>query len=646
MSSISGIQLARVSNLLVSNSTESQIQKNEQQLFAIENQLSTGKTVNVPSDNPASAAIILQLQKTMDVRSGYSTNLQAAHGQLAEVDSTLTDLTGLVQQAVSAASANVSSDVSPSQRASAATLVEGLSTQVLAIANKQFNGQYLFGGDKSVAAPFVSTSKGVQFVGSNSVLQNQVDNGTSLPISASAQNVFGALSSRVNGATNLTPSLQTTTLLSTLGGTSGNGVQLGSILLGNGIATRRVDLSNASNLGDVVNDINNANLGNITAQLSPAGNSVELVTSGSDNIAVQEVGGGTTAHDLGIFQGTGGGAGLPVVGTSLQPKVTLLTPLANLRNGTGIDTTHGMTITDGGQSATIDLSGATDVEDLLNAIKGSGIGVTAQINSAGNGIDLQNATQGAVMTVSENGGTTASDLGVRSFSPSTLLSQLNNGAGVRTVAGADFQITNSAGASFQVDLSSVQTTVQDVIDAINNAATTAGVTGVTAGFATTGNGITLSDTAGGGGVIAVTPLNFSNAAADLGLTPGAVGNTIAGTDVNGVSNPGIFSDLTALRKALQSNDQAGITAAGAGLQNDLTTVTNTHGAVGANLQQIGDQQAQMSTENVATQSLLSTLQDTDFATAVTQFQQMQNALQATLQTAARSLNLNLMNFLA
>jgi flagellar hook-associated protein 3 FlgL len=223
---------------------------------------------------------------------------------------------------------------------------------------------------------------------------------------------------------------------------------------------------------------------------------------------------------------------------------------------------------------------------------------------------------------------------------------LNNGAGVRTVTGADFQITNSAGASFQVDLSSAQTTVQDVINAINSAASAAGVSGVTAGFATTGNGITLTDTAGGSGTITVTPLNFSNAAADLGLTTDAVGNTITGTDVNGVSDPGLFSDLTALATALQSNDQAGITAAGAALQNDLTTITNTHGAVGANLQQITNQQSQMSGENVATQTLLSTLQDTDFTTAVTQFQQLQNALEASLETAAHSLNLNLMDFLS
>ncbi len=644
MSSISGVSIARVSDLMMTNTTSSQIEDNEQQLFTIENELSTGKMVNVPSDNPASAAIIMQLQNTMSQRTGYATNLSAAGSQLGEVDSQLTNLTSLVQQAVSS-TRRTSHPTSPPGSGPAPPP----SSRVFRLRCLRWPTHNLMASTSSAGtkrpAPFVSTSTGIQFVGSNTVPQNQIADGTSVAMSTSGQSVFGALSSTITGTADLTPTLQTSTLLSTVSGTTGNGVQLGSILLGNGTTTKLVDLSNASDVGDVINDINNAQLGNITAQLAPSGNAIKLVTSGSDNITVQEVGGGTTAHDLGIFQGTGSGAGASVVGASVQPQVTLLTPLADLRNGAGIDTTHGMTITNGGQSATIDLSRATDVEDLLNVINGAGIGVTAQINAAGNGIDIKNATQGAVMTVSENGGTTASDMGIRSFSPSTLLSELNNGAGVSTVAGADFQITNSTGTSFQVDLSSAQTTVQNVIDAINSAASAAGVSGVTAGFATTGNGITLTDSAGGGGSITVTPLNFSNAAADLGLSSDAVGNTIAGTDVNGVSDPGLFSDLTALQNALQNNDQAGITAAGAALQNDLTTITNTHGAVGSSLQQITNQQSQMSTENVATQSLLSTLQDTDFTTAITHFQQLQNAMEATLETASRSLNLNLMDFL-
>ena len=76
------------------------------------------------------------------------------------------------------------------------------------------------------------------------------------------------------------------------------------------------------------------------------------------------------------------------------------------------------------------------------------------------------------------------------------------------------------------------------------------------------SGIAITDTAGGPGTIALSALNYSTAPADLGLVNPASGNTITGNDVNPVASGGVFADLIALRNALQSNDQAAITAAG------------------------------------------------------------------------------------
>ena len=197
-------------------------------------------------------------------------------------------------------------------------------------------------------------------------------------------------------------------------------MQLGTIQIGNGTTTKSVDLSGASTIQDVVNSINAAGVGNITASIT--GNHLVLSTTGTDNITVSDSNGGTTAADLGIRQTTGAGAGVSVTGASVQPNVTLLTPLSALNDGSGIDTTHGMIITNGTTTATISLSGDTTVQDLINSINSSGTNVQAQINATGTGINIVNTVQGTPLTVAENGGTTAADLGVRSFSPSTLLS--------------------------------------------------------------------------------------------------------------------------------------------------------------------------------------------------------------------------------
>jgi flagellin-like hook-associated protein FlgL len=635
------LQLARVSNTLRTSVTQATISGAQRQLLEVQNQLSTGKRLNAPSDGPGDAAIAQQIRKLLEQRKAYADNLARAGMQLGEADTVLGQLGDLLQQAQTIASANVGSDVTTDARQNAAAVVDALFRQLMDLGNHQFEGVYVFAGDRSTEPPFVEIGGGVTFNGNDNVLRNAFDERVVLPFRVDGQTVFGALSSRVEGTADLTPSLTSATRLIDLRGATGDGVRPGSIQLSNGTTTKIVDLSQADTIGDVITAINSAAVGSITASISGLG--LQLTGGAGDDISVIEIGGGTTASDLGIVQATGAGAGIPVNGSSAQARVTGFTPLASLRGGAGIDTTNGLIITNGLITRTIDLSAVTTVEDMLNAINGAGAAVRAEINSAGTGINLFNPTQGTNMTIAENGGTTAADLGVRSFAPSAALSELNLGRGVNTVSGSDIQIADSNGVSFEVDLSGL-TTVQEVIDAINTAATTAGAAVVT-GFTVTGNGIVLTDTAGGPGTLALTALNFSTAAADLGLTGTSAGGVITGTDVNPVEPGGVFSHLAALRDALRNNDQNAITAAAEGLADDFDRVVRIRGETGARVQEIEARQQKLEDQNIASRALLSSLEDVDFTDAVARFQTLQTALQASLQTSARILDLSLMDFL-
>lgn len=636
--------LARVSNLLRSNTAMGQMALTQRRMLKVQNELTTGRRINVASDDPGDAAIVQQLQKTLEQRQAYMTNLTRAKNHLSEVDSTLGDLSDLIQRAQQIASANVGSDVPPDQRAGASAVVAQIYAEALSLANKQFEGVYLFAGDRSTAPPFVAEGGGVRFVGSENVLFNAFDESTDQAFMVNGAQVFGALSTRVQGGVDLSPSLAPQTRLADLKGATGAGFRPGTIALSNGFVTASVDLSAADTIDDVISAINAAGVGGITAAIGAGGNQITLSGGPGDNITVIDASGGTAAADLGILRPVGGGAGAPLNGSSVAPAVTNFTPLAALRNGAGIDQAGGLRITNGATTATIDLSSAVTVEDLLNAVNGSGADVLARINAAGTGIDIINPTQGTRLTIAENGGTTAADLGVRSFDGASLLRDFNDGRGVRFVErAADFQITRSDGTTFDVDLTAAQTTVQDVINAINSAS---GGAGVSASLATTGNGIVLTDTAGGAGTLTVTPMNFSDAAADLGLTAApAAGNVITGADTNAVSAVGVFANLGKLRDALAGSDQAGITAAAEGLAADYDRSTRIRGQTGARVQGLESRQSRLEDQDLATRSLLSTLADTDFTEAIARFQTLQTALQASLQTTASVLELSLLDFL-
>src|SRR5438105_10119875 len=164
------ISLARVSNQLQSSVALSSLVTTQRQLLEVQNQIATGKRVNTPSDDPGAAAIIQQLQKTLEQRDGFATNLKQAGSQLSAVDTSLGDLSALLQQAQTLASANVGTDVTSEQRQGAATVVKSLIDQALSIANKQFGGVYLFAGDRSTDAPFTDTGGAIRYVGSPDVL--------------------------------------------------------------------------------------------------------------------------------------------------------------------------------------------------------------------------------------------------------------------------------------------------------------------------------------------------------------------------------------------------------------------------------------------------------------------------------------------
>src|SRR6266850_2611752 len=118
--SIIPLQLARVSNALQMNLSQRTITQTQRSLLDVQNQLSTGRRLTTPSDDPGDAAISMQIRKLLEQRVGFEDNLKQASSHLSEVDTTLGDMSDLLRQAQTLASANVGSDVSADQRAAAA----------------------------------------------------------------------------------------------------------------------------------------------------------------------------------------------------------------------------------------------------------------------------------------------------------------------------------------------------------------------------------------------------------------------------------------------------------------------------------------------------------------------------------------------
>ncbi|HEX7376690.1 MAG TPA: flagellar hook-associated protein FlgL [Pirellulales bacterium] len=241
--------------------------------------------------------------------------------------------------------------------------------------------------------------------------------------------------------------------------------------------------------------------------------------------AINKTGAFTAALDLTDPGNDGSGA----VTDSLADTAATATLAGG--GGANFDPT-GIQIVNGGKTYNISFSGDKTIQDLLNSINNAGASVLAQINAAGTGINVQSRLSGSDFSIGENGGQTATQLGIRTFSAGTPLSSLNYGQGVHHAAGGDITIQRKDGVSFTVDISSAKT-IGDVLNLINtNATNTGSGIPVVAQLNTTGNGIELVDNdPSTAATLSVTAANSSTAAQDLGLIP--VGSSTSGPAVSG-----------------------------------------------------------------------------------------------------------------
>lgn len=641
---VSSTGIGRVSSSLQTFTTLARLRANSLRLFREQEHLSTGQQLLSVSDDPIAAEKIGRLNQSQAAQNQILANLRHADGYLSAADSSLTDLGDILSQAARIASEQASSLQSTEERSSQAAVVDSLIDQLRTLGNRQYQGQYLFGGRRVDQAPLTGDLGRVTYTGDSGSRQTLVDATSTKAYDISAGEAFGLRETTSGGYVSFDVQLATSTRISELAGAGSQGVRLGKIAVSatGPAANFQVDFTGAETVGDLIARFNAAaaSAGSaLTLGIDPSNGAALAISPAVGSIQVREVGNGTTASDLGIKKSVGA---VTLDGDGVNRRVALTTLLADLQPG-GVALANGVVITNGAKTATVSFAGATSVQDVLNDLNTAGVGIRASIKPDGQGIEIENLVAGTPLVIGENGGTDADALGIKTIDARAPLSRLNGGRGIHPVAtGGDLQITNAGGVSFTVNLSTAKT-VGDVINAINSASTTAGA-GIVAQTSLGGAGLRLTGPAGAG-AIGVQAINLSPVAAELGLAKTGSATVLEGDNVAAFRQSGMFSALYRLRDALLADNSSEITEAGADINVLQRSAAGTAGVIGARSKDMRDRLQQTQDAVSATTVLLSELKDVDFASAVTKFQQAQTALQATLLTTSRVQNLSLLDFL-
>ncbi|AMM25004.1 flagellar hook-associated protein FlgL [Variovorax sp. PAMC 28711] len=143
-----------------------QLTTRQSQLSKLQEQLTAGKTILRPSDDPTGAAQAERARTRMARVDTDQRALEVQRNAMATAESTLGDAVKAIQDFRALAVQAGNTALTATDRASIAQQMTTLRDQILGYANeKDSNGQPLFGGLGSTAAPFVDQGSGVTFDG-------------------------------------------------------------------------------------------------------------------------------------------------------------------------------------------------------------------------------------------------------------------------------------------------------------------------------------------------------------------------------------------------------------------------------------------------------------------------------------------------
>lgn len=171
-----------------------------------QNQVSSGKKVLKPSDDPTAAADIVQLTSEGAEADQYARNVTFAQSKLQVTDGVLDNVQQMVERARSLGQASLG-DLT----ASSANITElnGLRDQILSAANTTYQGQFIFGGSVSTTPPYVKNpDSSVSYNGNTGNMSVQVTRTTALPTQVAGSDIFSGPVNVFDVMSNLSTAIQ------------------------------------------------------------------------------------------------------------------------------------------------------------------------------------------------------------------------------------------------------------------------------------------------------------------------------------------------------------------------------------------------------------------------------------------------------
>lgn len=187
----------RISSQQIFNGGVNRLQDLNTQLQKTQQQISTGKRVINPSDDPVAAARLLKLDQQNAQIDQYQRGIDLAENRLQQEESALSNITDVIQRVRELTVEAGNGALSPEDRKSVAAELKERLSQLAGLANtRDASGEYIFSGFKGNTQAYQQNVSGSWvYQGDEGQRELEIDAGVSVAISDNGKKLFSDVAS-------------------------------------------------------------------------------------------------------------------------------------------------------------------------------------------------------------------------------------------------------------------------------------------------------------------------------------------------------------------------------------------------------------------------------------------------------------------
>jgi flagellar hook-associated protein 3 FlgL len=174
---------------LVSRAMTDGLEANLDRLQRLQEQISSGRLVNRPSDSPVATVASMQIRSDRARTTQHSRNADDGRGWLNTADTALTSSLSSITRVRELLGAGVSGAVSPEARNAMAQEVLSLRSGVIDLANTRYLGRPVFAGTAQTDKAYDASGT---YLGDNGAVQRTVAPGATVQVNTTGPTAFGS----------------------------------------------------------------------------------------------------------------------------------------------------------------------------------------------------------------------------------------------------------------------------------------------------------------------------------------------------------------------------------------------------------------------------------------------------------------------